>query len=48
MDELGQIAQSYPVTCFHGGRGSGSVVGAIVRHLRQAKPGQGEVLFITH
>lgn len=48
MDELGQIAPSYPVTCFHGGRGSGSVVGAIVKHLRQAKPGQGEVLFITH
>lgn len=47
-DELGQIAPSYPVTCFHGGRGSGSVVGAIVQHLRKAKPGQGEVLFITH
>lgn len=48
MDELGQIAHSYPVTCFHGGRGSGSVVGAIVQHLRRAKPDQGEIVFITH
>ncbi len=47
-DELEAIDPSYPVTRFHGGRASGSVVGTIVQHLRQAKPGQGEVLFITH
>ena len=48
MDELGQIAPSYPVTRFYRDRVSGSVVGAIVQHMKQAKPGQGEVLFITH
>ncbi|WP_306222536.1 DEAD/DEAH box helicase family protein [Bosea beijingensis] len=47
-DELEQIGPSYPVTRFHGGRGSGFVVGAIVQHLRQAKPDQGEIVFITH
>ena len=48
MDELEAIEPSYPVTRFYGDRVSGSVVGAIVQHLKQAKPGQGEVLFITH
>lgn len=48
MDELGQIAPSYPVTSIYSRRGSGSVVGAIVRHLKKAEPGEGEVLFITH
>lgn len=47
-DELEQIGPSYPVTRFHGGRGSGFVVGAVVQHLRQAKPDQGEIVFITH
>lgn len=48
VDELGQIAPSYPVTCFYRDRVSGSVVGAIVQHMKQAKPGQGEIVFITH
>lgn len=48
-DELGQIARSYPVTCFYRrDRVPGSVVGKIVQHMRQTKPGEGEVLFITH
>ena len=47
-DELEAIEPSYPVTRFHGGRGSGFVVGAIVQHLRRAKPDQGEIVFITH
>jgi hypothetical protein len=48
MDELEAIEPSYPVTSIYHVKGSGSVVGAIVQHLKQAKPRQGEVLFITH
>ncbi|MDX3806345.1 DEAD/DEAH box helicase family protein [Bosea thiooxidans] len=47
-DELDAIEPSYTVTRLHSDTVSGSVVGRIVEHLREAKPGQGEVLFITH